>query len=140
VVARRLLAWLAALLALALLAAALAPQAEPVTRPSAPRPGTPGTVASRTLVRVLPRGGRVAARVGDFVTLDVPVRAPDTVEIAGLGLSAFAAPGAPAQIEFLADPAGTYAVTLLSSGARLGTLRIQPPAAASPPRASAAAA
>lgn len=140
-----MLAWLAAMLGLALIAGSIAPQPLPKTVPSAPRPGAPGTVPSRSLKLVLHPGERVVARVGDVVTLTVPATAPDTVQIAGLGLSAFADATVPAQIEFVAYPAGTFPVTLLTSGATVGTLRILPaqspqPAPAAPSRSVIAAA
>jgi hypothetical protein len=126
VLARRMLVYLAALLGLALVAAAIAPQPAPAPLPQSPAAGAPGTIASRTLAPVMDPGDRVVVRVGDVVTLTVPSATPDTVEIAGLGLSAFGDPALPAQIELVAYPAGTYPVTRLSTGARVGMLVIQP--------------
>jgi hypothetical protein len=126
VLGRRLLLWLAALLGLALVVGSIAPQREAPTRPYPVTPGVPGSNPGPVRKLVLKPGGRVVARVGQVVNLEVAVKTPDTVEIDALGVSMFADPQTAAQLEFLAYPAGTYPVTLHDTGQTIGTLVIAP--------------
>ncbi len=125
--ARRLLIVLAVLIALTALAAGVSPR-DPVsggggTPPSVDAAPAPPPVA-RTL-RAEETGQRVVARVGQTVVLTVEASTLDTVHIAEVG-SEGVEPASPARFELRADVPGSYAIELLESGRRIGTLDIRP--------------
>jgi hypothetical protein len=70
-------------------------------------------------------GQRVVARVGQNVVITVEGAALDTVRLAEFG-NETVEPASPARFELLADVPGSYAIELLESGRRIGTLEIRP--------------
>ncbi len=125
-----MLAWLALLIAVALVAGAIAPRPARRAESTATTQPTPATAARRSVMLVVHPGQRVSAQAGDIVSLTVPVTAPETVMITGLGLSTFADADTPASLLIVSPPAGRYPITLQSTGAVVGTLVVQ--AASSP--------
>jgi hypothetical protein len=126
VLGRRLGLWLLAMLGLLLFASAIAPRQQAATRPYPATPGAADAGPARARALTLRPGGRVVAQVGDTVTLTVPLKAADSVDIVPLGLSQFGTPKTPAKLQFFAWPAGTYAVTSNNTGETIGTLVVQP--------------
>lgn len=75
---------------------------------------------------VLPRDGTVNARVGEVVRIEVRADVTDDAEIEDLGIRAPVEPDLPAQLEFVADRAGEFPVTLRAEGDKLGVVRVSP--------------
>ncbi len=75
----------------------------------------------------LPGDEIVRVAVGDLVELEVTADEPDSVSIDGLGLTEAVAPGAPAELSFLADRAGSFPVQLTLSEERVGRLVVEAP-------------
>jgi hypothetical protein len=91
-----------------------------------PRIGTPQILTNLTATAQLPRDRVVHARVGEFVSLEVTVRRPDSVEIPALGLTHAAAPGSPAVFTFVPDRPGTLGVELSISDRNAGQIVVSP--------------
>jgi hypothetical protein len=127
-VARRLLIALAVLLGLTALAAGVAPR-ERLGTDSAP-PASPAPTreqASGVVQRTLDAGAtgqRVVARVGQTVVLTVRSDSLETVSLDDVGVKT-AEPSSSARFELLADVPGSYAIDLLESEKRIGTLEIR---------------
>ncbi len=117
--ARRLIAVLIMLLVISSLAAALAPE-----RPSesdttetetttAPEPARdPSDVLSEVIPPEPEKPVVIKTRIGDQLQLQVEAAGPIGVEILTLGLTSFAAPGAPARFDLLLRAAGNNPVAL----------------------------
>lgn len=124
-VGRRLLLIFAFMLLVIGLAGGFAPREEQAVKPPDRPAVAPG--AGVGVVRgELPEDETVEAQVGDLVELTVTARGPDSVAIAGLGLTEGVAPGAPAQLSFLADRAGRFPVSLTLSDRRVGSVVVEP--------------
>jgi hypothetical protein len=124
---RRLLIALAIVIALTALAAGVAPR-DPANSGGGPPPSADGAPAPPRVERTLraeETGQRVVARVGQTILLTVEASTLDTVHIAEVG-SEGVEPASPARFELLADVPGSYAIELLESGRRIGTLEIRP--------------
>jgi hypothetical protein len=78
----------------------------------------------QTVTATLPDDRVVRAAVGDRIELDVEAEATDQVQVAGYDLLEVVDPLAPAHFDFIADHAGRFRVTLLSSGKALGRLEV----------------
>jgi hypothetical protein len=124
--ARRVLRVVAILLLSFALVSSISPR--PQQRAAAPTvPAQPaGAAAPRpeTVDGRLPADRIVHAREGDVVDLQVTSREPDVARVDALGVSAPTEPGLPAQLTFVADRAGRFAVDLRDAGERVGTLEI----------------
>ena len=126
--ARRLLIFLAVLIALTALAAGVAPRDPVGGGDGGPPPSVTSSPAPDPVERTLraeETGQRVVARVGQTVVLTVEASTLDTVHIAEVG-SEGVEPASPARFELRADVPGSYAIELLESGRRIGTLDIRP--------------
>jgi hypothetical protein len=64
--------------------------------------------------------------VGDVVDLTITGDVIDTVSIPGLALTEPIAPDSPAQFNAFAFQPGSFPITLLDSGRRIGVLRVRP--------------
>lgn len=110
------------LLALAFVSALSGPEdPERATKPP-PGPAIPAPPAESE--GALPRDGTVSARVGEVVRIEISGDAADTAEIVDLGVRAQIDPELPVEMEFVADRAGEFPVTLRSTGRRLGVVEI----------------
>ena len=85
---------------------------------------TAEAAATPTVKASLPAKGPIRANVGDVVHLSVRVPASDLVEISDLALEQPVDPGVPAELEFVADQAGSFPVRLRDAGDEIGTLEI----------------
>ena len=124
--ARRLLIALAVLIGLSALAAGVSPR-QPAVPEGARMPARPDASAPRPVERTLDAGKarqRVRADVGQPVVIVVVAAPLDTVSRAEFGNEPVE-PGSPARFELLADVPGSYAIELLESGRRIGTLVIR---------------
>ena len=132
---RRILVLVVVLMGLTALAASLTPPPQPTPRTRAAAGPTPTpqaaepqpVVAARTVSARLSEDGRprtITARTGDTIELEVTGSHPDTVVSDDLAISAPVDADSPAQVEIYADTPGSYPVLLLSSGRRIGTVRI----------------
>ena len=142
--ARRLVLVMLVLLLVSSLAAALAPvrpgdstTSSSATTTSSTEPATPA--AEGRLVRAVidadaKRPGTVRAAPGDQLQLRVDSRRVATVDIPGLGTAESVAPLAPARFDLLLIDPGEFAVKLLESGRRIGTLEVSPRARPARPR------
>jgi hypothetical protein len=122
---RRILLFVVFLLLIAAVADSMAPRdAREAVKPppTATTPPPPASVSEATL----PEDGRVRARVGDIVRLEVNHGDRDEVQILALGISEPVERGLPAEIVFDADRPGRFAVTLRDAGRRIGTVEIRP--------------
>jgi hypothetical protein len=122
--ARRLLLLAVLLLVAAALASTLAARDR---TPAATAPAPPASAPVPTVTGRLP-GATVRARVGDLVSVEVDATTTDTAQIVALGVQAPVEPDLPGQLEFLADQAGRFAVTLRDAGTRVGTVQVEPAA------------
>lgn len=127
--ARRLLMFVAILLALTALTAGLAPP--PPTGPDrATRPGAPAVAATasavveRRLDADRTRPATIAVEQGELLQLTVTGSEPDGVELQGLGTLRALAPGTPVVFDVLADAPGVYPVVLLQGARTIGTVRV----------------
>jgi len=126
VLARRLLIVLAVLIGLTALAAGVTPR-QPVVREDGSRPA-PDAEAPPSIERTLDAAEtdqRVRVSVGQTVVLIVESATLDTVSLAEYGNEPVE-PDSPARFELLADVPGGYAIELLESGRRIGTLEVRP--------------
>jgi plastocyanin len=132
---RRILVLVAVLMGLTALAASLTPPPQPTPRNGAATGPTPTpqaaepqpVAAARTVSARLSEKGRprtITARTGDTIELEVTGSHPDTVVSDDLAVSEPVDADSPAQVEIYADTPGSYPVLLLSSGRRIGTVRI----------------
>ncbi len=127
--ARRLL--LAVALLLAALALVISVRAEnndhQATRPVVTGgAGREGATVVATLAPRAGRPGRVTARLGDLVMLEVPGAEPDTVEIDGYDEVQTVDPQNPARFDFVADRTGTFRVRFSGTGRIAGVLVVRP--------------
>ena len=90
------------------------------TKPVAAQP------EARTIRASFPAERPVRARVGDVVEVRATSTEPDVVRVLDLGLDAPVGPDLPAELQFVADAPGRYAVRLDVSGRRLGVLEVLP--------------
>jgi hypothetical protein len=67
----------------------------------------------------------VIAEQGALLVLEVRADAVDTVSLDGLDAIEPVDPESPAEFELLAEIPGSYPITLLDDGRRLGTLEIR---------------
>ena len=139
---RRLLVLVVLLLVLLAVANAIAPRE--TTRSPSPAPG-PVTTPSPVVAEPVPPAGSgtvelalsaakpgarqvVRAQVGDLIHLVVSGGVPGSVELSGYDLIEPVDATSPAEFEFFADRAGTFAVRLTESGVLVGRLRVKPTA------------
>jgi hypothetical protein len=135
VLARRLLILLAVLLGLSALAASVAPPQRPLgdfgapaptqAPPVQPAPQPPRTIARTIVADRLTGPARVRARVGDTVQLVVRSSRLDSVAVADLAPVQAVEADSPAQFEILADMPGSYPITFVESGRRIGLLEVR---------------
>jgi hypothetical protein len=118
------------LVAVLLLLAALVSSVSQENRSRSPSPG--GEAAGRAAPEKprivkgrLPADRVVVAREGDIVKVQVMSSRPDEAQILGLGLAAPTEPGYPGTLEFVADQAGRFSVTLRDSGRRVGVIEVR---------------
>jgi hypothetical protein len=128
---RRAILLFALVLGLAALAAAVSPSRDTKGPALAPPPSGSGAEAATREFAFGAGGKRVRhAREGEHVVLSVASEAGGLATIPQLGLTATAAPAAPAQFDLLAPPPGRYDVMLTASGSseprRVGTLVSSP--------------
>ena len=127
-VARRLLIVLAVLLGLTALAAGVAPR-ERLTTDSGDEPVAVAPTAepeSGHVQKTLDAGAsgqRVAAHIGETVTLTVRSDTLEAISLAEYGTQT-AEPDSPAHFELLADVPGSYSIDALESERQIGTLEI----------------
>ena len=116
---RRALLLASILLITAVIAIALAPGQRSAGGPATSEPALPARPgpSSGAVQAQLPgaTGSVVRARVGDVVELRVDSQSPGTVRIDGYDRVDPVDPTSPAQVSFLADRAGTFAVRILDS-------------------------
>jgi hypothetical protein len=138
VLVRRLLILLAVLIVLTAVAGSLAPvpvaPPQPTPSPTATgRPAAPGAHARppardvRAAVSAASDRGerRIAARVGDQVSITVMAGdAIDSVALGDLDVEPLE-PGVPARFDLLADAVGRYPLVLLDERRRIGTLIVR---------------
>lgn len=139
--ARRLVVAMLVMLALSTLAAALVPRAAPKPgkqntvpargatprRPALPPPApAAGRLRRSTLAADARRPTTVTVARGDQLLLRVAAATADQVEIEGLGQVQPVQPGTPALFDLLADRPGLFAVRLVDSGRRVGSIRVRP--------------
>jgi hypothetical protein len=118
---RRVLLLFALVLGLSALVASIAPPPEEAEEPPEPAPTVaspavrPPTDLSAPITLSARAHGAPTRRVrlGSSFSLEVAVREPGDVVIAGLGLRQSADPQAPARFDLLARPAGRYAVAFV---------------------------
>jgi hypothetical protein len=128
---RRFLLLVAVLMGLTALAASIAPR-EPLVRERASATPTPTPTAAvetnavRTATKTISADAghaRVVVREGDLVHLTVEAADVDTVELMDDFQPVEA--DSPAVFELLADRPGSYPITLLDAGRRVGTLVVR---------------
>jgi hypothetical protein len=127
--ARRLLLAVALLLAALALVIAVRAQRDD-DKPPPPAVTTGAAPETATVVATLaPRDGkpgRVTARLGDLVMLEVPGEEPDSVQIVGYDEVQTVDPQNPARFDFVADRAGAFPVRFSGTGRLAGVLLIRP--------------
>jgi hypothetical protein len=140
VLVRRLLILLAVLIVLTAVAGSIAPVPIAPTPTPSPTP-TPGGLARaprvapeadpdradvNAVLSSAPRIGaqRIAARVGDQVSITVRAEDIDSVALGDLDVEPVE-PGIPARFDLLADAAGSYPLVLLDAQRRIGTLVVR---------------
>ena len=125
--ARRLLILLAVLMGLTALAAGVAPR-EPARDTAAEPPAPAAAPVEDPLERTLSADGgpdrRVVARRGRVVRLTVEGDVVDSVVLGDLKIEPID-PESPALFELLVDELGTYPITLLDAGRRIGVLEVE---------------
>jgi hypothetical protein len=122
--ARQLILWAAALLAIGVIAAALAPPPHEAPAPVFPAPTPPGVPRGQTVNADLPSSTPVDAQVGDVVRLHVASEEPDRVLVSGLGVSAPVGPGSEGLVELVTDQPGRWTVRLDPAGTPIGVLEV----------------
>jgi hypothetical protein len=135
---RRFLLIVAVLMGLTALVASLAPQNSRVrggapesqrASPTPSSPSAPGDGTEATLERTISADGepdRVVVTQGDLVQLEVASEEVDSVLLGGFEQIEPVAPASNARFNLLADEPGRYAIELLDSGRRVGTLVVRP--------------
>jgi hypothetical protein len=128
VLARRLLILLAVLLGLTALAAGVAPRDSVDSGGSPPVAVSPSGASTEPVehtVTIGPEGEeeRVEAELGQVVRLTVEGDETDSVAVGELGIEPVTA-DSPAIFELLLDVPGSYPITLLDSGRRIGVLEV----------------
>jgi hypothetical protein len=128
VLLRRLLALVAVLIVLTVLAGSIAP----VPAPPEPAP-QPQATAARPAVRTVHASlstslrrpaRRIAARVGDEISITVRGAQVDTVALGDLDVEPVER-GMPARFDLLADERGSYPLIALDAQRRIGTLVVR---------------
>lgn len=127
--ARRIMLLVSALLLITIALSGVLPReppSSPQDRASADQPSASAVqLVRRSLDARAKRPRTVSVPVGTHLRLTVDgAEAPDVVELVGLDRLAQTAPATPAVFDVLADAPGTYQVTLVSSGRRIGALRV----------------
>ena len=122
--ARQMILWAAALLAIGVIAAALAPPPDEPSAPVFPAPTPPGVAPGQTVDADLPSSAPVDAQVGDVVRLHVASPQPDRVLVSGLGVSAPVGPGSEGLVELVTDQPGRWTVRLDPTGTPIGVLEV----------------
>jgi hypothetical protein len=124
--ARRVLLLLAVLLLMAAIVSSSGEERRAVAPP--PQSETAGRAGSgkpRVVRGRLPADGTVVARVGDVVRVEVMSNRPDEARVLELGLEVPTEPGLPGTLEFVADQAGRFRVTLRNADRRVGAIVIR---------------
>jgi hypothetical protein len=123
---RRVIAFVVSLLVIGAVASALAPRERALRGPAPAVEAAPQAPPAKVVRATLTEGGRVRARVGDVVQIQVRGRAEDVVQVPALGLEEPVEPGLPALLVFDADRAGRFGVSLRDAGRRIGTIVVRP--------------
>jgi hypothetical protein len=127
-VLRRIMWFVAGLLALAVLAAAIVPREEP--RTPAPTVTTPERATVKVDIGASPVHPRtIPAHVGDHLVLTVESDRIDTVTIPGLDEVAPVSATTPAQFDTLIDKAGRFDVRMQDANTIVGVLEVKQHAA-----------
>src|SRR4051795_12151143 len=120
---RRILLFIVLLLVIAAVSSAVAPREQRLPRAEPePRPAGP---PAEVVQGALPGRRQIRARVGEIVRIRVTHGAQDMVEIASLGVSEPVEAGVPAELEFDADRAGRFPITLRDAARRIGTVDVR---------------
>jgi hypothetical protein len=115
---RRLLLWTAILVAMLIVIAGSS--SRQATAPLPLPPVAAPANASNVVQGQLPADKTIRARAGEIVRIHVKSVSPDLAEIFSLGVSTPVGPGINAPLEFVANQAGTFEVTLRYAGERVG--------------------
>jgi hypothetical protein len=122
---RRLLLFAALLLVAISLVSAMTPRQQRVRDSSGANAEPPPKSPPASVVEAsLPAERAVRARIGDVVRLRVRAPAADVVEVTSLAVEEPVDAGATAELEFVADRAGSFRVRLREAGEAIGTLRV----------------
>jgi hypothetical protein len=132
VIARRVAIFVGIVLLLGLAAAAIAPPAQRAPDLTPPRDAgesteaqqEPGVVTASLSPDTPAREGRIEAKVGDRVRIQVASDKLDTVTLGALR-SRTAEPGAPALLKLTAAEPGRYPITLQGARMQVGTLEVR---------------
>jgi hypothetical protein len=119
---RRLLLFAALLLVAISLVSAMTPRFRDPRGANAEPP--PASRPASVVEASLPAERPVRARIGDVVRLSVRAPSADVVEVTSLAVEEPVDAGATAQLEFVADRAGSFRVRLREAGEAIGTLRV----------------
>jgi hypothetical protein len=92
--------------------------------PGAGAPSPPASPAASVVEASLPTDRDVRAHIGDVVRLTVRAPSADVVQVPGLAVEEPVDSGAPAELLFVADRAGRFAVRLRDAGEAIGTVRV----------------
>lgn len=130
--ARRMLTFVAVLLALTALAAAFAPppprESIDITAPSTQAPPSdPGETVSEKLSAGAKKPRTITVEQGDILHLEVTGTKLDNVEVKGLSGLKPLGPEAVAIFDVLASEPGEYPVVLNNSGDTIATIEVLPP-------------
>lgn len=110
-----------------LIAALIGAAARPRTDQAvAPAPGSLPERAAPSVTGTFPAKRPIVAHVGDFVTITVTPKQPDTVAFEDLGVSTDASAEVPGVLEVVADQPGRFSAVEEGTGKRLGTLVVEP--------------
>lgn len=125
---RRLLVLVAVLIVLTVLAGSIAPvptPQEPAPQPEATAPRPPVRTVRASLSTSPRRAAqRIAARVGDEISITVRGAVVDTVALGDLDVEPVER-GLPARFDLLADERGSYPLIALDAQRRIGTLVVR---------------
>jgi hypothetical protein len=122
---RRLLLFAALLLVAISLVSAMTPSEQRFRdSPGANAEPPPASRPASVVEASLPAERTVRARIGDVVRLSVRAPSADVVEVTSLAVEEPVDAGATAQLEFVADRAGSFPVRLREAGEAIGTLRV----------------
>jgi hypothetical protein len=124
-VLRRIMWFVAGLLALAVIAAAIVPRDDD-TPPPPPTISAPERTTVKVDIAASPERPRmIAAHAGDHLLLTVEADSIDTVNISGLDLTSPVSATTPAQFDTLLDQPGRFEVRLQGANKVVGTIDVK---------------